>query len=147
LSKIKRIWNNFVASLKARFTSDVATKKIQIQQVLVVAAQGIGAGLACSFTLAGLSVAFGPLGFLLGAIGTFIVGWLYQAHTEGTEAGVRWFPTALLAYMALPYFAVVTGYSLIITLLFTGGLIWGLDTLKSLHETLSNRLNAARYAA
>ena len=146
MSKIKRIWNNFVASLKARFTSDGATKKIQIQQLLVNTAQGILAGLACSFTLAGLTVAFGPLGMVLGVVGTFVIGWLYQAFVQGEEAGVRWFPTALLAYVSLPYFAVATGYSIIITLLFTGGTVWALDTLRTMHSVLSVRLHAAKAA-
>jgi hypothetical protein len=147
LSKIKGFFTNLWASLKARLTSDGAQKKVKIQMTIVNAVQGILAGLACSFTLAGLTVAFGPIGLVLGVIGTFVIGYLYQASIEGSDLGVRWFPTALLSFMVAPYFAVASGYSIVITLLFTGGFVWVTDTIKTLHSVLSVRLMAARNAA
>jgi hypothetical protein len=83
---------------------------------------------------------------VLGLVGTCLVGWLYQAYTDGEEVGVRWFTTALLAYLSLPYFAVATGYSLLISILFTGGTVWALDTLRTMTDVLRVRLNAAKAA-
>ena len=146
MSKIRALMTNFWSHLKLRFSSDADQKKLMIYRLLVQTGQVILAGMACTFTLAGLTVAFGPMGVLLGTVGTLVVSWLYNAYVAGEEHGIRWFTTSLLAYVSLPYFAVASGYSLLITLIFTAGLVWAFDVLRTMHNVLGVRLSRLQAA-
>lgn len=105
--------------------------------------RGLLAGIACSFTLAGLTVALGPVGLIIGLAGTFAIGYLYQAFINGEAVGVRFFPTAILSFMVMPYFAIATGASLVFALMLTGGFIVGLDYLNTWQESLGRKATRA----
>jgi hypothetical protein len=133
---VKKIWN-WIINLKNRIKGAFANKP-KFTYFLTNIIHGALCGLACSFTVASLAVAFGAPGFIIGLVGIFCVSWLYGCQMNGEERGVKYFGPAIFTFMVLPWLAVVTGYSLPATLILGFGFFAFMDILIKLQAQMKN---------